>query len=52
MVDSVEELADEEDKKIRAEYAKKLKEHLSTMPRVLHDVVPAFENSDVLAGIL
>lgn len=45
------EQADKEDKQRRAEYAQKLKEHLSTMPRILHDVVPAFENSDVLAGI-
>ena len=42
------EQADKEDKDRRNEYARKLKEHLISMPKVLHDVVPAFENSDAL----
>ena len=45
------EQADKEDKQRRAEYARKLKEHLISMPKVLHDLIPAFENADVFAGI-
>ena len=43
------EQADKEDKQRRAEYARKLKEHLISMPKVLHDLIPAFENADVFA---
>jgi len=45
------EQADKENKDRRNEYARKLKEHLISMPKVLHNVVPAFENADVFAGI-